>query len=366
MIGAPKRNNSTNHLFLASLFIFVIYIILVNVYMHHTSATPKCNKEDGRGDLSATHSTQGNGTINPKILVVYAGPNSKSAPRVELYTKNLEFFLRNGIECNTQDTDTVIVVGHEFYHEYFPWIQKINQQCQGRASNNKIILISRRNVCYDMEAARLALYGGVPGLDVPSYDYFLFANCGTTGPAPVAKKDGHLSWTSRFIRLLDDQVKMTGLSMNCEGNIPHIQSMMYVLDKVGLDVVMKSGAIFDCLDPPKRDYINLYERKMGHAILDAGYAIRPLIGGRDIVVSKSNLKECIPCGEGGGVNATKLISCHLRDQYRDIWIKSRLQSIYNGKVPSLKEVVFFKTSRLLTPEIAAQINYTGKINWNWE
>ena len=99
--------------------------------------------------------------------------------------------------------------------------------------------------------------------------------------------------------------------------------MMYVLDKVGLDLVMKSGAIFDCLDPPKADFINLYERKMGRAILDAGYAIRPLIGGRDIVVSKSNLNECIPCGEGGGLNSTELISCHLRDQYRDIWIKSR-------------------------------------------
>eukprot|EP00571_Detonula_confervacea_P005396 CAMPEP_0172315492 /NCGR_PEP_ID=MMETSP1058-20130122/25359_1 /TAXON_ID=83371 /ORGANISM="Detonula confervacea, Strain CCMP 353" /LENGTH=364 /DNA_ID=CAMNT_0013029575 /DNA_START=127 /DNA_END=1221 /DNA_ORIENTATION=+ len=364
MGGAHKRNNSTNRLFLASLFIFVIYTFLVNVSMHHLNLSPNCNKEDGRGELPGD--THGNGNNNTKILVVYAGPSSKSARKEELYTKNLEFFLRNGIECNTQDTDTVIVVGHEFYHEYFPWIQRLSQQCR-RTSNNKIILIARRNVCYDMEAVRLALYGGVPGLDVPSYDYFLYANCGVTGPGSVTEKNSPVSWTSRFIQLLDDQVKMTGLSMNCEKpHTPHIQSMMYALDKIGLAIVMKSGAIFDCLDPPNSDFINTYERKMGRVILDAGYALRPLIGGRDMVVTKSNVMDCVPCGDGDGGNATELTSCHQRDQYKDIWIKSRLKSIYDGKVPSLEDVVFFKTSRVLTPEIAAQINFTSKVNWNWD
>ena len=63
--------------------------------------------------------------------------------------------------------------------------------------------------------------------------------------------------------------------------------MVYALDRVGLEIVMKSGAIFDCLstDPPTSDFINNYERKMGHAILDAGYALRPLIGGQDMIVN---------------------------------------------------------------------------------
>ena len=74
--------------------------------------------------------------------------------------------------------------------------------------------------------------------------------------------------------------------------------MVYALDRVGLEIVMKSGAIFDCLstDPPTSDFINNYERKMGHAILDAGYALRPLIGGQDMIVNKSNIMNCIPCG----------------------------------------------------------------------
>lgn len=75
--------------------------------------------------------------------------------------------------------------------------------------------------------------------------------------------------------------------------------MMYALDRVGLEIVMKSGAIFDCLstDPPTSDFINKYERKMGHAILDAGYALRPLIGGQDMIVNKSNIMDCIPCSD---------------------------------------------------------------------
>ena len=178
-------------------------------------------------------------------MVVYAGPSNKSAKKVELYTKNLEFFLRNGIDCDNTDgtqQDTVIVVGHEFYNEYLPWIQQLNDVCKqsSRTSttihNNKVILISRRDVCYDMEAARLALYGGVHGVNVTSYDYFIFVNCGTSGPggrgggqlsvlsSDEEKNSLSLSWTSHFISLLDDQVKMTGLSLNCEQpNNVHIQ-----------------------------------------------------------------------------------------------------------------------------------------------
>ena len=185
---------------------------------------------------------------------------------------------------------------------------------------------------------------------------------------------------------------------------------------------MKSGAIFDCLEEPHKnqlDYIvEMYEKKMGKAILDAGYALRPLIGGSDLIVTKSNVRDCVPCEfynlkenhvEGGVVvNVTGLTpGCDVRNQFKDIWMESRyetynihilcaltlflhenlsslarivdssskifrtsssvprLMALFDGKVPSLDDVIFFKTSRLLTPDIAAQINYTGKIHWKW-
>ena len=326
-------------------------------------------------------------------------------------------------------------MGREYYAPYLPWVRRLNRMCGRRLGRNGggvgvgggggegVILVSRRSVCYDMEAAHLTLSGGVPGLrELSTYDYFVFVNCGVTGPAPPsARRSG--PWTSHFTALLDERVKMTGLSMNCKlVDGVHVQSMMYAVDRVGLEIIAKSGAIFDCLEEPHKnqlDYIvEMYEKKMGKAILDAGYALRPLIGGSDLIVTKSNVRDCVPCEfynlkenhvEGGVVvNVTGLTpGCDVRNQFKDIWMESRyetynihilcaltfflhenlsslarivdsssktvrtsssvprLMALFDGKVPSLDDVIFFKTSRLLTPDIAAQINYTGKIHWKW-
>jgi len=263
-----------------------------------------------------------------------------------LYIKNFEFFLRYGVvDCDVQDT--VIVVGREYYAPYLPWVRRLNRMCGrrlGRNGGDGVILVSRRSVCYDMEAAHLTLSGGVPGLrELSTYDYFVFVNCGVTGPAPPsARRTG--PWTSHFTTLLDERVKMTGLSMNCKlVDGVHVQSMMYAVDKTGLEIIAKSGAIFDCLEEPHKnqlDYIvEMYEKKMGKVILDAGYALRPLIGGSDLIVTKSNVRDCVPCEfynlkenhvEGGVVvNVTGLTpGCDVRNQFKDIWMESRYETYY--------------------------------------
>ncbi len=200
--------------------------------------------------------------------------------------------------------ETVIEVGHFCYDTYHPWVVRLNCQCQndesGLKNHGKIIIISRRVQCYDMEAAYWALYGGVPGVrDIANYDYFVFINCGVTDPGARPSKNGPVPWTSHFIQLLDDRVKMTGLNINCERSKgTHIQSMMYAVDKIGLELIMKSGSIFDCLEEPHKNDINYfidnYERGLSKAVSDAGYVLRPLIGG--MVVDNSNLADCVPCG----------------------------------------------------------------------
>ncbi|KAL3812052.1 hypothetical protein ACHAXA_010024, partial [Cyclostephanos tholiformis] len=338
----------------------------------------------------------------PSILVVYAGPSTPKSHRfTELYIKNFEFFLNNGIDCNMRQ-DTVIVVGREYYNAYLPWIRRLNLECRRKNAESsrgtmmvgrrgigkgdevrrkdRIILVSRRAVCYDMEAAYLTLNGGVPGLmDMSSYDYFFFINCGVTGPAPTSVNRPS-PWTSHFIRYLDERVKMTGLSMNCKlVNGIHMQSMMYAVDRIGLSLIMKSGAIFDCLEKPHEDNVDYiverYEKVLSRSILDAGYALRPLIGGDDIIVTSSNMRDCVPCEfynlednrvDGVVVNVTTLTpGCNVRMRFKDPWMESRLKAIFNGRVPSLDDVMFFKTSRLLPPDIASQINYTGIIHWKW-
>ncbi len=132
--------------------------------------------------------------------------------------------------------------------------------------------------------------------------------------------------------LLDKRVKMMGLMLNCSTREVHVQSMVYAVDRVGLDMVMKSGAIHDCLLQPKRDFINHYKCKMGRAILDAGYGLRPLIRHRaDMHVTVSNVQDRTPCGsimlpDSKVENATGLsATCEEREYYRDIWIGSRYE-----------------------------------------
>lgn len=233
-----------------------------------------------------------------------------------------------------------------------------------------------------MESARLALYGGVSGMrPISKYDYFVFVNCGMAGPAsPSTKWPG--PWTSHFTRLLDDRVKMSGLTLNCDtvSGLEHMMSIVYALDRIGLDIVMKSGAIFDCLDSGIQDRINEqgltqfvidnYEMKMGKVIKDAGYGLRPLIRhDKGMLVTKENAGDCHACQNENEKKKNDVglsPSCDERAYYKDMWIGSRLKSVFDGRIPSLEDVLFFKTSRYLTPEIAAQINFTDEVNWNWE
>ena len=335
---------------------------------------------------SAVH-RRNNDTGVATVLVVYAGPSTpRSNPKTELYIKNMEYFLQYGIDCTSQDT--VIVVGDEYYLTYFPTIQKLHRTCQVISHGvTNVILVPRRQECYDMEAAYLTfISGGVPGLVanvVTKYDYFFFVNCGVTGPPESTNTK---PWTSHFTTLLDERVKMTGLNLNCrQVDYVHIQSMMYAVDKVGLDLIIQSGAIFDCMQRPHTntlDYIvNNYEKRMGAAILNAGYGLRPYIGGKDMVVTKANVKDCVPCnfitldenkntlGNTDNVNFTQLIpACEVRNQYKDIWMEGRLRALPVGGVgyiPRLVDVIFFKTSRWLPPNLVAKINYTGNITWHW-
>ena len=151
---------------------------------------------------------------------------------------------------------------------------------------------------------------------------------------------------------------MTGLSMNCKFHLPHIQSMMYAMDREGLQVVMDGGAIFDCTKRPgystwnrnrlQTTIISGYEVQMSRLLLKAGYGISSVV--RPTIIFQHNSTRCL--------------NKYGNDTLNDIWIGKRLTE-YFGRIPSLDEVVFFKTSRILTPETASLINYTLEVDWNW-
>lgn len=280
----------------------------------------------------------------PRILVVYSGPthytlDSKSK-KPTLYRLNFEYFIKHGIQCQTQDTALVVTDQVEPY--YRTQIDQLDSECKEKYGTF-VKMLTRNDTCYDMESVRTVFNDPIIAANA-TYDYFLYANCGTTGPAKEFAKN----WTSIFISKLNDRIKMTGLTAEC-ANAVHIQSMVYAVDRIGLNLIQ--SAPYDCNqdtgykaltvhDHKVGHIVNNYERKMGKLIMENGYGIEAFL-------------------------RPKQYFLHDKCSDRDLWLTARLLERYKGRMPRLQDTLFFKTSRVLTPEIAKEIGYTGKIDWNW-
>jgi len=279
-----------------------------------------------------------------QILVVYSGPTSmdrtqEGKNKQELYHRNMIYFMKHGVDCRSQDT--VFVVTREVRPHYQDQIRKMNLKCLPH--NHSVQLLVREPECYDLETVRTVFFNS--NVNVASYDYFVYVNCGMSGPF-VNKHANQLPWTNQLISLLNDNVKMSGLTAYCP-NSPrreHIQSFVYALDRVGLDIILKSNAIFDCRQVGftwslTRYIVYNYEIGMGQAILNSGHGLASLLP--RIVIMPENRTKC---------------------SNFDIWGKSGLTKKF-GHIPSCNETLFFKSSRLLTKEVAQMIEYPGKPHW---
>lgn len=285
-----------------------------------------------------------------KILVAYSGPLSKNISQAEQHQKNLDFFLKHGIQCATQDT--VIIVGKDFYGEYIDLISHLNEKC--RPYGNQVLLVTRREICEDMEPVRLVMDGGIAGINIKSYDYFIYVNSDIIGPTPPVSDEAE-PWTSRILSLLDDKVKMTGLTMNCAtGEKPFIENTMFALDKIGLDIIIKSGAVFDCsLRPDVEDSMSFYKTEMGKSILTAGYALRPLIG-EDRIVHEETEELCKPCLEIKEDGTEEI--CQYKELYMGHWLSEPKLELIFGK--ELENFVFYNSSIYIPPSVAEYLNRT--------
>jgi hypothetical protein len=351
----------------------------------------------------------------PRILVTFSGPNSKTflEAKVQLYERNLDFFLKHGMVNACQDRDTVITVGYDYYDEYYPKIAALDEECQqwakkvGAATPHFVRLVARRNVCYDMESARMVLGGGVGGVPaITTYDYFIYINCGVTGPHP----NFETTWVQYTLQpLLESQqrqhhldleakrhdgrgdnttnssiplVHMTGLSVNCEpgsGLLGHVQSMMYAVDKIGLEVI--KDVPYDCLDPNiQDDVIHNYERKMSHEVLKRGHAIASFLGpflqpqetllqrsegdGSGLVdagIGQSTHSIASPYKGGPIITKYDSMNCQLEDP----WITAYLHKQFHGKYPFFNQTIFWKTTRILPDDITELIGWVGDVPFKW-
>lgn len=291
-----------------------------------------------------------------RVLVVYSGPtqvvnrtivehpsSNKFERKAELYRVNFEHFLKYGVQCKTQDT--VLVVTKEVEVQYRARVDRMHAECQSKYKH-QVILAIRNSTCLDLETVRRVFHDDI--VDIDSYDYFVYANCGTSGPA---RKWANLPWTDVFIDKLSDTVKMSGLTVNCRGP-PHVQSMVYALDRVAIAIMKKSRAIFDCVkEPPNlgikeaNQIINRYERGMSREIMNAGYGVASII--KPIVL-----------------NTKSVSACRANDDYRDQWMTNQMNTDY-GRLLDLEDTVFFKTSRIMSEATKKELNFTLEVNWSW-
>lgn len=284
-----------------------------------------------------------------RTVVVYTGPTQldRKEGKNELYLRNFEFFLSHkGVDCDRHDT--IITLSDETYDFYMrnnnTRLQRLSQSC-GKA----LSIVRRQDTCYDMGSIHMVS----TAFDIHQYDYFVYLNCGVVGP--LWWDDGTVmatrSWTTFFTSLLNDEVKMAGLSANCrnrDGFQAHIQSMAFALDKKGLEIVLKSGAIYDCgkdntimRKNDKHELIGRYELGMSRAIFAKGYSLSAWLW------------------SFGSISHEPVV-IHTPIQYcRDVWNVDPFLKITGGyplQSPSWN-LTFFKTSRFIPPDIMDEVGY---------
>jgi hypothetical protein len=276
-----------------------------------------------------------------KILVAYSGPTSlnRAEKKNELYFRNFDFFLKHGVDCRYQDT--VIALTESVKQLYHEQLLQMDQHCQA-SGGHRVYTLIRDKECHDLATVYTLFYNST--IQTDTYDFFVYINCGMSGPSPNYSP----SWVMPFINPLTETVKMSGLSVNCHHKqSPHVQSMAFALDRVGLKEVLRSDSIFDCRQrfPRKQNRFNKivaqYEKGMSKAILQAGYGLASIIW-------------------PGIVFWENRTNCTLVDE----WVETNLKLSFGGRLPHLNETIFFKSSRLLPKEIAELIDYPGEPSWH--
>lgn len=97
-----------------------------------------------------------------------------------------------------------------------------------------------------------------------------------------------MHWADVLFSKLNDEVKLVGPTINCEGSPlggdvggtwrrnPHVQSYVVATDRVGMHLLLTDPGVFQCYDSM---WDTIYHSELGSsaAILDAGYNIDSLM-----------------------------------------------------------------------------------------
>ena len=235
--------------------------------------------------------------------------------------QNLNFFIKNGI---FNQTDV-----------YFNFI--IKDKCSVEIPKyDNVKIIKTDNTGYDFGAYS----DSISASDITKFKYFIFLNDTVRGPfIPRYISKNH--WYKYFTSLLNDKTKLVGSTINyfdtADGIVPykldpHIQSMSFATDRIGLNILIKNDIFnkrqhIETIKKSKIIFIRKFEIGLSRVIINAGYHITALH-------QSLNNKNVIKHGD---------------IHYRGIYFNSTLNPL---------EIMFIKTNRI--NDIITQ-NYT---KWN--
>eukprot|EP00854_Cymbomonas_tetramitiformis_P000339 gene339-621_t len=214
----------------------------------------------GINDISATTTNQTR--VNAKTLVVYShyesrDINSSSSTSTSLARFNLDFFVRVAVlgpnAPEQRDVTFLFIINGETLTVNIP------------TNMSHVVILKRKNIglefCGVVEALK-----NLPNLE--TYAHFILLNGSTRGP--FVPSWYRRAWPYIFTEMLNDQVKLVGLAINCyQKSKLHVQSFFLATDRRGLDIIMPRMICSN----DKITVIEQTEVGMTQAVLHEGYNI---------------------------------------------------------------------------------------------
>ena len=186
----------------------------------------------------------------PKTLIVYAYYETADSRR------NLSFFLRHGISPSRDRQYVIALNGNCSIENEIPAFENVR-------------VVKRNNTGFDFGAWAHVLRDDQPD----QFDYFFFLNSSVTGPFLPPYQESS-DWTDIFTSLLNNKVKLAGITINVYEGDPIVQSMFLATDRMGLKLLVDAGIFTNNdRDASKHEVIFRREIPCSKVILAAGFGV---------------------------------------------------------------------------------------------
>ncbi|KAI1379563.1 hypothetical protein F4677DRAFT_409685 [Hypoxylon crocopeplum] len=283
-------------------------------------------------------------TFHQPLDLTYSPPVRKPDPPLILYAykesenarENIKFFLDQGLHGSA---DFIFILnGETDIADLIP-------------RENNIRVIQRPNSCFDLGAFGEVLRKGALW---KKYKRFITMNASIRGPfLPYYSKR---CWSDAYLERVTEDVKLVGMTVNC-GPRPHVQSMIWATDDVGMELLLYPPANASKPDiyGTARDTV-----AFGGCYKEFHQAIHAEIGATGVI-------------RNAGYKVSAMMSAFQGEQYLDKCREHPKDLLFDGRYFGTNihpyETIFFKANRGIDPvtlELLTQLHSSTDQGRSWE